>query len=306
MFFSADAGAVTHGIQLSLAPVFLLTAVAAMIGAVTGRLARIIDRAFEPGAPVSPKVGSNLVIGALGGLGLGLVFAIFLSAINDRVRSLFDIEKLVGLPLIGIIPKLDRLEQPDKAQVVANGADRHVIEAFLSLYSNLRINDESKNVKLLLITSTLPGEGKSFIATNLALTFASQGQRTAIVDCDLRKPNIQRLFRLPASKGLVEYCLEAASLEEVVIKNVQPNLDVITVGGRAKNPIQLLNSKEFETLTTELAKRYDRVVFDSPPLGAVSDALNHSATARTGHLWAQDGAASSQRLIRRVNARAAG
>ena len=247
---------------------------AAVTGTIETDSARIIDRAFEPGAPVSPKVGSNLVMGALGGLGLGLVFAIFLSAINDRVRSLFDIEKLVGLPLIGIIPKLDRLEQPDKAQVVANGADRHVIEAFLSLYSNLRINEESKNVKLLLITSTLPGEGKSFIATNLALTFASQGQRTAIVDCDLRKPRIQRLFRLPTSKGLMEYCLEAAGLDEIIIKNVQPNLDVITVGGRAKNPIQLLNSKEFETLTTELAKRYDRVVFDSPPLGAVSDALN--------------------------------
>jgi len=247
---------------------------AAVTGTIETDSARIIDRAFEPGTPISPKVGSNLVVGALGGLGLGIVFAIFLSAINDRVRSLFDIEKIVGLPLIGIIPKLDRLEQPDKAQVVANGTDRPAIEAFLSLYSNLRISEESKNAKLILITSTLPGEGKSFIATNLALTFASQGQRTAIVDCDLRKPNIQRLFRLPATKGVADYCLGAASLDEIIGKNVQPNFDVIIVGSRAKNPIQLLNSKQFEALTGELAKRYDRVVFDSPPLGAVSDALN--------------------------------
>ncbi len=249
---------------------------AAVTGTIETDSARIIDRAFEAGRPISPKVFSNLAMGALGGLGLGFVFAIFLSAINDRIRSLFDIEKLVGLPLIGAIPKLDRLEQPDKAQVVANGTDRPVIEAFLSLYSNLRIDEESKNAKLILITSTLPGEGKSFIASNLALTFASQGQRTAIVDCDLRKPNVHRLFRLPGGKGLVDYCLdrEAATFDEVIVKNVQPNLDVITSGARAKNPIQLLNSKEFETLVAELGKRYDRVVFDSPPLGAVSDALN--------------------------------
>jgi capsular exopolysaccharide synthesis family protein len=247
---------------------------AAVTGTIETDSARIIDRAFEPGAPVSPKIATNLAMGAVGGLGLGVLFAIFLSALNDRVRTLFDIEKIVGLPLVGVIPRVERLEQPDKAQVVANRADRPVVESFLSLYSNLRVDEISKNAKLLLITSTLPGEGKSFISTNLALTFASQGHRTAIVDCDLRKPNIQRLLRLPANKGLVEYCLEGASLDEVIAKDVQPNLDVIIVGGRAKNPIHLLNGKEFETLVAELGKRYDRVVFDTPPLGAVSDALN--------------------------------
>lgn len=236
--------------------------------------ARIIDRAFEPGSPISPKIGMNLAMGAMGGLVLGFCFAVFLASINDRVKTTFDIEKLVGLPLIGVIPRVERMEQPDKAQLVSNGADRPAIEAFLSLYSNLRINEESRNAKLLMVTSTLPGEGKSFIAANLALTFASQGQRTAIVDCDLRKPNVEKLFRLHATKGVVNYCIEGATLDDVIIKDVQPNLDVITVGGRAKNPIYLLNSQEFETLTSELAKRYDRVVFDSPPLGAVSDALS--------------------------------
>lgn len=247
---------------------------AAVTGTIETDSARIIDRAIEPGSPISPKTGMNLVMGALGGAFLGLVFAIFLSAINDRVRTLFDIEKLIGLPLIGVIPRVERLEQPDKAQIVANGTDRPVIEAFLSLYSNLRIDEQSRNAKLLLVSSTLPGEGKSFIASNLALTFASQGQRTVIVDCDLRKPSLQQLFRLPNTKGVVGYCADGVSLDDIMIKNTQPNLDVITVGGRAKNPIHLLNSKEFETLTRELAQRYDRVVFDSPPLGAVSDALN--------------------------------
>jgi capsular exopolysaccharide synthesis family protein len=120
----------------------------------------------------------------------------------------------------------------------------------------------------------MPGEGKSFVATNLALAFAAQGQRTAIVDCDLRKPNIQQSFRLRASKGVISYCNRGVAFDEIVVKNVHPNLDVITSGGRTKNPIQLFNTPEFETLVEELSRRYDKVIFDTPPLGAVSDALN--------------------------------
>ncbi len=236
--------------------------------------ARIIDRAVEPTNPISPNVGVNLALGVLGGLFLGFSFAFLLATIDDKIKTTFDVETLVGLPLLGLIPRVERMEQPDKAQIVSNGADRMVTEAFLSLYSTLRINDESRNAKLILVTSTLPGEGKSFIATNLGLTFASQGQRTVIIDCDLRKPNIERSFRLNVGKGVVNYCANAATLDEIIVKNVHPNLDVITVGARAKNPIHMLNSKEFETLVAELGKRYDRVLFDTPPLGAVSDALN--------------------------------
>jgi capsular exopolysaccharide synthesis family protein len=236
--------------------------------------ARIIDRAYEPSNPVSPKVLFNLVLGVLAGGVLGIGFAFFIATVDDRIKSTFDVETLVGLPLVGVIPKVERMEQPDKAQIVSNGGDPAIVEAFLSLYSNLRINDDSRNARFILVTSTLPGEGKSFISTNLALTFASQGQRTVIVDCDLRKPNIERSFRLHTTAGVITYCLQGAALDDVIVKNVHPFLDVITTGGRAKNPIQLFNSREFETLVSELGKRYDRVIFDTPPLGAVSDALN--------------------------------
>ncbi len=236
--------------------------------------ARIIDRASEPIQPISPKVGFNLALGVIGGIFFGFSFAFAIATIDDRVKTTFDVESLIGLPLLGVIPRVERMEQQDKAQIVSNGADRTIVEAFLSLYSTLRVNDESRGAKLLLVTSTLPGEGKSFIATNLAQTFASQGQRTIIIDCDLRKPNVQQSFRLHPGKGVISYCLQGAKLDEIIVKNVHPNLDVIGVGGRAKNPIQLLNSREFETLIAELGKRYDRVVFDTPPLGAVSDALN--------------------------------
>ena len=236
--------------------------------------ARIIDRAFEPTNPVSPKVVFNLVLGVLAGILAGISFAFFIATVDDRIKSTFDVETLVGLPLVGVIPKVGRMEQPDKAQIVSNGGDPAIVEAFLSLYSNLRINDESRNARFILVTSTLPGEGKSFITTNLGLTFASQGQRTVIVDCDLRKPNVERSFRLQTTAGVISYCQHGAALDDIIVRNVHPYLDIIATGGRAKNPIQLFNSKEFETLVAELGKRYDRVLFDTPPLGAVSDALN--------------------------------
>jgi capsular exopolysaccharide synthesis family protein len=236
--------------------------------------ARIIDRAFEPSRPVSPRIFINLIIGLIGGVVLGLGVAYLIALVDDRVKTPFDVERLVGLPLLAVIPRVQRLEQPDKAQIVANGADRSIVEAFLSLYSTLRINDESRNAKFILVTSTLPGEGKSFVTTNLALTFALQGQRTIIVDCDLRKPNIQRSFRLHTNQGLVNHCIQGVPLDAIIARQVQPNLDVLPVGDRAKNPIQLLNSIEFESMMAELGKRYDRVVLDTPPLGAVSDVLN--------------------------------
>jgi len=236
--------------------------------------ARIIDAAEESTRPISPNIKANIGIGLIAGLVLAFGCAYLLSILADQVKTAFDVETLIGLPLIGVIPRTERMEQADKAQIMSNGADPMIVEAFLSLYSSLRLAPESRDARRILVTSTLPGEGKSFIATNLALAFAAQGQRTAIVDCDLRKPNIQQSFRLRASKGVISYCNRGVAFEEIVVKNVHPNLDVITSGGRTKNPIQLFNTPEFETLVEELSRRYDKVIFDTPPLGAVSDALN--------------------------------
>jgi succinoglycan biosynthesis transport protein ExoP len=236
--------------------------------------ARIVDHAEEPSSPVSPKIFMNLAVGILLGVIFGIGAAYIIATVDDRIKTPFDVETIVGLPLMGVIPRAPQLEPQERAQIVFNGADRMVTEAFLSLYSALRICDDSKNARHIMVTSSLPGEGKSFMASNLALTFASQGQRTILVDCDLRKPVIQRMYRLAAVKGLVNYCTDVATLDEVIIKNVRPNLDIIAVGGRAKNPIQLLNGKAFESLVAELGRKYDRVIYDSPPIGAVSDALN--------------------------------
>ncbi len=235
--------------------------------------ARVVDRAVPSGSPSSPKVFLNIALGLVGGAGMGLAFAFFVAFIDDRVKSAFDIEGVIGLSLIGIIPQIKKMEMADKAQIVLNNADRQVSEAFLTLHSSLRLHDESKNAKCMLVTSTIPGEGKSFTVTNLGLTFAAHGERVVLVDCDLRKPNVHKGLRLENAQGVIDVCTGDKTLDEVIQKDVHKNFDVIAAGGRAKNPTHLLNSKNFETMITELRKRYDRVFIDTPPLAAVSDAM---------------------------------
>lgn len=236
---------------------------------------RKVDTAI-PSAPnryAEPNIPLNIGIGVVGGLSLGLAFAFFVAFIDDRVKSSFDIESVVGLPLLGIIPQIKKMEQPDKAQIVVNNADRQVSEAFLTLHSSLRLRDDAKDAKVILTTSTIPGEGKSFTTTNLALVYAAHGDRVCVVDCDLRKPNIHKSFRRENLKGVIDVCSGTATLDEVVLKDVHPNMDVIPTGGRAKNPTQILNNKAFEIMISDLRKRYDRIFIDTPPLAAVSDAL---------------------------------
>lgn len=235
--------------------------------------ARVIDRAVPALSPSSPKVVLNLALGVVGGMGLGLAFAFFVAFIDDRVKSSFDIESVVGLPLIGVIPQIRKMDLSDKAQIVINNEDRQVSEAFLTLHSSLRLHDDSKNAKCMLVTSTIPGEGKSFIVTNLALTFAAHGEKVVLIDCDLRKPSIHKGLKIDNEKGVIDICTNESSLDDAIQRSVHRNLDVIPAGGRAKNPTHLLNSKIFESTIAELRKRYDRVLIDTPPLAAVSDAL---------------------------------
>ena len=238
--------------------------------------ARIVDEAFPPRAdqPSSPNIVLNLAAGFFGGiaLGVGLIFAV--AFLDDRVKSAFDIEGTIGLPMLGVIPRIKKLDTNTKAQAVASNVDRHVTETFRSIHSALKLSDQSKNAKIILTTSTVPGEGKSFVSSNLSLTFANHGEKTLLLDCDLRLPNVARSLQIENDLGLLDYVEKEVSLEEVIVKEVYPNLDVLSTGGKSKNPTQVLNSAQFETMFAVLRDRYDRIVVDSPPLAAVSDALN--------------------------------
>jgi polysaccharide biosynthesis transport protein len=235
--------------------------------------ARVMDKAAPPFKPVVPNIPMNLAMGILGGLGLGLGVAFFVAFIDDRVKTAFDIENFLGLTLLGIVPEIKKLTPAEKARVVVNEKDKQVAESFRTLHSSLKLNNESKFAQVILVTSSVPGEGKSFTSTNLAFTLAGHGERTLILDCDLRMPNIHKSLEIENKAGVIDVCLNDVPLDDVIQKGIYPNCDVLTTGGRAKNPTQILSSKNFERMIAELRKRYDRIVFDTPPLAAVSDAL---------------------------------
>ena len=238
--------------------------------------ARVVDKAFPP-APddySSPNITMNLAAGFFGGIAVGTGLVFLVAFLDDRVKSAFDIEGTIGLPMLGVVPRIKKLDTNSKAQAVASNVDRHVTETFRSIHSTLRLSDESKNARIILITSTVPGEGKSFISSNLSLTFANHGEKTLLLDGDLRLPNVARSLQLENDYGLLDHVEKGVGLDEVIIKEVYPNLDVLPSGGKSKNPTHVLNSSKFEAMFADLRDRYDRIVIDSPPLAAVSDALN--------------------------------
>ena len=238
--------------------------------------ARIIDKAFPPreDRPSSPNVFLNLAGGFFGGMifGLGLVFAVAL--LDDKVKSVYDIEASLGLPILGIIPKVKKLDSVSKSHIVTSTTNRHVTENFRSMLSYLKINDQTKNSNVFLLTSTVPSEGKSFISSNLALSFASNGEKVLLLDGDLRLPNVAKSLQLENESGVLDYIQGEEVFDSYIVKEVYPNFDVLPSGGKAKNPTAILNDNKFESMLLQLRDRYDKIIIDSPPLAAVSDSLN--------------------------------
>jgi len=236
--------------------------------------ARQIGKAVPASKPHLPRHSLNLAVGLFGGLGLGAALVILLAFFDDKIKSAFDIENVVELPLLGLVPRLKKKESTEKARIVQDGHEKQTLEAFRSIHSTLKLGDEARaKAKVILTTSTIPSEGKSFVCTNLALTFASHGEKVCIVDCDLRMPNVAKSLELDNKRGVLSYVEKGLPLDACLQREVAPNLDVLPTGGRARSPTQVLGSPAFAQLLQELRSRYDRVFIDSPPLAPVSDAL---------------------------------
>lgn len=235
--------------------------------------ANIIDKASPAIRPVSPNIPLNIVLGIFGSLAGGVLVAFIVAFMDDRAKSAYDIESVVGLPLLGVIPRIRKLNSSEKAQVAVSNADRATTEAFRSLHSILKVNTIAKDSKVLLFTSTTPSEGKSFVVTNLALMCAMHGEKTIIIDADLRLPAMAKILRIESQNGVVSHIEDGKPIEECVVKDYYPNLDVLPCEKRSQNPTQALGSEEFISMLAKFREQYDRVFIDSPPVGAVSDAI---------------------------------
>lgn len=235
--------------------------------------ANIIDKASPAIRPVSPNIPLNIVLGIFGSLAGGVLVAFIVAFMDDRAKSAYDIESVVGLPLLGVVPRIRKLNSSEKAQVAVSNADRATTEAFRSLHSILKVNTIAKDSKVLLFTSTTPSEGKSFVVTNLALMCAMHGEKTIIIDADLRLPAMAKILGIESQNGVVSHIEDGKPIEECVIKDYYPNLDVLPCEKRSQNPTQALGSEEFISMLAKFREQYDRVFIDSPPVGAVSDAI---------------------------------
>lgn len=153
-------------------------------------------------------------------------------------------------------------------------------EAYRNIMTNISFaipkKDEGKG-KIICITSSVSDEGKTTIASNLALTFANAGKRVLLIDCDLRKHNVSRVFRIKAEYGLADLLSGQAELPQVLFSSFVPNLDILCSSKSAPNPIVLFSSQNFDQLLNDFVNRYDYIIMDTPPLGVVSDSLTLAA-----------------------------
>lgn len=240
--------------------------------AVTAPKARIVDKAFK-NKQVAPKSSIILLAGLLIGLLLPFAFIYLLELFDNKVKSKHDIEKLSnGKPIIGEIPQLEKGED----ELVKVNDLSPMAEAFRILITNMNYMLPKKKGKVIFVTSTVKGEGKTFISVNLALTLASPSKKTIIIGSDIRNPQLQKYN--PSRKGLIgltEYLNdENVKLEEIVHpSSFNKNLDVIYSGSIPPNPTDLLSNGKYEVLIQTLKEKYDNIILDTAPLMLVTDSF---------------------------------
>lgn len=258
---------------------------------------RLVDPPTQPKSPIRPLTLANVGIGALLGMVLGLGLAILREQLDSSLKTPADVEDKLGLTFLGMLPSLD---EGDEGRLPYGHRKRHrrhaqkldgdpalyvhqhplsgVAEAARSLRTNLTFMSPDKPFRMLLVTSAAPSEGKTTVAASIAIALAQTGHRVCIVDCDLRRPRLHRVFGRPGAGGVTGVLVGEATLEEV-LKPAQagpagdrvPNLWCIPAGTPPPNPADLLQSARFKQFLAELGQRFDRVIIDSPPLAAVTD-----------------------------------
>ncbi len=238
---------------------------------------RIIDPAIANLDPVRPVLPVNVAMGLLMGLFGGCALAFFMEYLDSTVKSREDVEITVGMPFLGIVPLIEEQD----LRTLTNTRDRsifvhavprsNVAEALRSVRTNLLFSGHGP-LNRLLVTSALPQEGKSFLTSNLSVLIAATGSKLLIIDADLRRPNLHKLFELENTQGLSTVLAGIHSFEECVTETHVPNLHVMLAGPTPPNPAELLGSERMTELLDSITG-YDMILIDSPPVNVVADPL---------------------------------
>lgn len=241
---------------------------------------RIVDRAVVPRVPVEPNI---VKVGALMAVLGGFCFIgapIGLGTMDRRMKAVADVPQLLGQKLIGEISVVRGVKEKDRPHVVEKELNDHAAEAFRGVFSQLQLNGKNSFPKTLLITSTIPGEGKSFFVSNLGNCFAAHGHRTLIIDFDLRRPTLHRIYGQNNSAGILSWLAAgnppgADLLEnpELGITEVAPGLFLLRAGGQTKKATETINKPAVAALVAALKEQFGLLLIDSPPLGVFPDGL---------------------------------
>ncbi len=235
---------------------------------------QIVDPAVTPKVPIKPNKKKNLALGFILGLMLGVGLAFLLDYMDQTIKTAEDVKEKLGLNVFGIIPRIpfadEDAKMPRKRLVTTLHAHSPVVESFRALRTNLNYLIAKEKHKIIMVTSSLPGEGKSTISGNLAVVLSQTGAKVLLIGCDLRRPQLFDMFGVKNEPGLVNLLMNN---DQDSIRHLrEPRLDFLPAGSTPPNPAEILDSARMATLLDKVRAHYDYVVLDAPPVLPVTDA----------------------------------
>jgi tyrosine-protein kinase Etk/Wzc len=237
----------------------------------------IVDPAITPVSPIKPNKPKNILFGFLVACMLGIGLAFFQEYLDDTIKDAEEAKRAIGLPLLAVIPFIPTRAENGEAKkrlplITRLEPKSQVAEAFRSLRTSLHFSAINRNKKIILITSTFPGEGKSIITANLSNTMAQTGVKVLVVDCDLRRSSLHEKFGVSKVPGLTEVLTGDITFQKVLHDTGVPGIDVISAGTTPPNPAELLGSEAMRQFLIAHREEYDHIFIDAPPVLAVTDA----------------------------------
>lgn len=244
--------------------------------------AKPLDKARVPTIPVSPSLRINIMVAGSLALALALGLVILIVFLDRSIKTAADAQQAAGVPVLGVVPAIKEsatLEDRARDMYVHTHPSSPVAECCRSLRTNILFSSADRRLKTIIVSSPNPREGKTTVVMYLGTTMAQSGQRVLIVDTDMRRPRLHVSTGVSRQHGISDLILGAQNYDDVIKATDVPNLFVLPCGPLPPNPAELLMTKRFEAVLAELATRFDRVILDSPPLGAVTDAVVLSKVA---------------------------
>lgn len=280
---------------------------------------RIQDIAEPPQNPIRPKKKLNIALGMIIGLFGGMTLAFFKEYMDTSLKDQSDITQFLDLPILGSVPKIDVDRKnikikSDISRVVELDSNSIAAEAYRSIRTNLLFSlSDADFSNSVIITSSVPREGKTTTAANLAVMIALSGEKVLLVDADMRKPNTHSVFNLKNQAGLSDFLLGAKDFDSIINHVAVDNLSIITAGGVSNRPAELLSSVNMKVFLSRASSQFSKVIFDTPPINLVTDAsILSSVSGASVILVAESGRTTrellhaSKELLRKVNSKIIG